>query len=159
MEPEARSAGVALPRVVVDTNVLIGGLLSTRGSASEIVDLWLAGEFTLLASEQMLSECERILGHPTLKEHLRLDVSPASDLMAMLRDQVQKVEAPVPALTKMVRNPFSEVVLASAIAGNARYLVTEEDELLTLEQFEGTQIVSPEQFVEALSRQPGLPGL
>lgn len=150
MNAETRTADTAKLRVVVDTNVLIRGLLSDRGSATEVVNRWLADEFALLASEQTLSECERILDHPKLQEHLSLDINPTNELMGMLRDQTHKVEAPVPAMTRVVRNPFDELILTTGVAGNADYLVTEEDELLALGEREGVKIVTPERFIRIL---------
>lgn len=159
MAPKSPTSDATQLRVVVDTNVLISGLLSNRGATKEVIDRWLAGEFTLIASEQMISECERILEHPTLKERLGLSDVPRGDLITMLRDEVQKVETPVPALNKAVRNPFEAIVLMSAVTGEARYLVTGEEELLTLGEYEGIKIITPERFAQTISGQVGLPGL
>ncbi len=142
-------------RAVVNTDVLISGLLSADGPAGEIVDRWLAGEFTLLTSNQMLSECERILAHPTLQQDLRLDNLPKEDLMALLRDRSEKTEVPRSVSPVMVPNPFDEVVLTSAVAGHADYLVTEEEDLLALREYEGVVIVSPERFVQLLIHYQG----
>lgn len=142
-------------RAVVNTDVLISGLLSGNGRAGEIVDHWLAGEFTLLTSDQILSECERILAHPTLQRDLRLDTVPKEDLVALLRDRSERTEVPRSILPVMIPNPFDEVVLASAIAGHADYLVTEEENLLALREYEGVVIVSPEQFVQSLIHSQG----
>lgn len=159
MDSKDHTTNMVRLRVVIDTDVLISGLLSDRGPAREIVDRWLAGEFALLASEQMLSECERILEHLSLKEGLGLTINPKDDLIAMLKDQAQRVETTLPALTRVVRNPFDEAVLMSAITGHADYLVTEEDDLLALKQYEGVRIVAPERFIQSLGEQPSLPGL
>lgn len=142
----------AIPaRVVINTDVLISGLLSASGSSGEIIDHWLNGEFTLLTSDQMLSECERILEHPALQEGLRLSAVPKDDLIAMLRDRSERAETPRLYLSRVVRNPFDELVLASAIAGNVDYLVTEEVDLLALRKYDGVTIVSPEQFIQILT--------
>ena len=142
-------------RAVVNTDVLISGLLSGNGRAGEIVDRWLAGEFTLLTSDQILSECERILAHPTLQQDLRLDNLPKEDLMALLRDRSEITEVPRSISLVMVPNPFDEVVLASAVTGHADYLVTEEGNLLALREYEGVVIVSPERFVQLLIHYQG----
>ncbi|MFQ5595667.1 MAG: putative toxin-antitoxin system toxin component, PIN family [Anaerolineae bacterium] len=142
-------------RAVVNTDVLISGLLSGIGHAGEIVDRWLAGEFTLLTSDQILSECERILAHPTLQQDLRLDNLPKEDLMALLRDRSEITEVPRSGSPVMVANPFDEVVLASAVAGHADHLVTEEENLLALREYEGVVIVSPERFVQLLIHYQG----
>ncbi len=47
-------------RVVLDTNVLVAALL-TQGAAAQVVDLWLAGRYTLLTAEVQLRELRRVL--------------------------------------------------------------------------------------------------
>lgn len=152
MDSEDHATDNTAPQIVIDTDVLISGLLSSSGPAATIMNLWLAGKFTLLASEQMLGECARILGHPTLNAELNLDRNPRGELMAMLRDETQRLDAPVPASKGAVQNPFDALLLANAIAGDADYLITEEDELLALEQYEEVKIVSSEEFVRALNQ-------
>lgn len=138
-------------RIILDTNVLISGLLCYQGPAQEIVDHWLANEFVLIASKQMLSECERILRHRNLQDSLGVEVLPTNNLMAMLWERIQVVNVVLPALTRVVPNPFDEILLASARAGNVAFLVTEEETLLTLGKYEGVTIVAPEQFINMLA--------
>ena len=42
------------PRVVLDTNVLVSGLLG--GTATEVIRRWRAGAFSLILSEEILAE-------------------------------------------------------------------------------------------------------
>jgi putative PIN family toxin of toxin-antitoxin system len=51
-------------RVVLDTNVLISGLLSPHGAPGRIVDLVIAGELTLLVDDRVLSEYADVLRRP-----------------------------------------------------------------------------------------------
>lgn len=49
-------------RVVLDTNVLVAGLLSARGPPGWIVEAALAGEFELAVDAAIRSEYEEVLG-------------------------------------------------------------------------------------------------
>lgn len=57
-------------RVVLDVNVLIAGLLSNRGAPAEIIRRWLAGEFELIVSDELLRELERALSYPKVLRHV-----------------------------------------------------------------------------------------
>jgi putative PIN family toxin of toxin-antitoxin system len=51
-------------RVVVDTNVLVSGLLSLRGPPAQIVDLVVAGALWVLFDEWVLDEYDAVLRRP-----------------------------------------------------------------------------------------------
>ncbi|MDX8399758.1 MAG: putative toxin-antitoxin system toxin component, PIN family [Gallionellaceae bacterium] len=46
-------------RVVLDTNILISGLMSPTGTLGRLLDAWLEDRFTLLSSEEQLQEFRR----------------------------------------------------------------------------------------------------
>ena len=43
-----------MERVVLDTNVLISAIISSKGSPAKILDLWREGAFDLVFSEETL---------------------------------------------------------------------------------------------------------
>jgi len=53
-------------RVVLDTNVLVAGLLSDRGAPSQIIDLITAGEIELACDARILAEYREVLSRPDL---------------------------------------------------------------------------------------------
>ena len=52
-------------RAVVDVNVLISGVLSTKGSSAEILRASRDGQFELVVSELLLAELKRTLAYPS----------------------------------------------------------------------------------------------
>ena len=56
--------------VVLDTNVLISGMLTRNGTCSRILDLLVEDRFTLFLDERILAEYRRVGTAP----RLRLDV-------------------------------------------------------------------------------------
>jgi len=137
-------------RVVVDTNVLISGLLSATGTPKMIIDGWLAGEFTLLTSDAMLEECERVLGYPRLQTSLKLVTIPQDQFMAMLRAEGERVELTSLTRSGVVPGPFDEMALDCAVSGSADYLVSGSEDLLTLGEYEGVNTICPGEFIEVL---------
>jgi predicted nucleic acid-binding protein len=45
-----------LPKAVVDTNLFVSGLISARGRPGRLLDVWRAGWFELLLSDQQYTE-------------------------------------------------------------------------------------------------------
>ena len=61
----------------------------------------------------------------------------------------------VPALTRIVRDPHDDVVIATAVYAQAPHMVTRDDDLLALQQDPSLTITTPEAFM-ALWRAQGL---
>ena len=70
-------------RAVLDANILIAALLSPTGASAEVVSRWLAGEFEVVVSEQLLTELERALAYPRLRN--RISAADAAGFVTLLR--------------------------------------------------------------------------
>ncbi len=67
----------------------------------------------------------------------------------MIRQQSEIVETDV-VIDSTSRDIKDDPVLASAADGHADYIVTGDRDLLVLGEYEGIQIVTPEQFLQIL---------
>jgi hypothetical protein len=56
----------------------------------------------------------------------------------------------LPLLTGIVRDPNDDMVLATARAAHATYLITRDLDLLSLQTYEGITILTPEAFMAVL---------
>jgi putative PIN family toxin of toxin-antitoxin system len=137
-------------RVVLDTNVLVSGLISPHGQPAQIIAHWLEGDFTLLYMPAMLDELEDVLDRAWLKAKL----AEAPDRIADLLEAVTVFGELVVGYVNVagaIADPFDEMFLACATLGKADYLVTGDKELLTLNVFGKTEIESPAQFLQILA--------
>ena len=50
-------------RVVVDANVFVSAVLTTKGNAAQILDAWRAEQFELVVSPAILEELARVYHH------------------------------------------------------------------------------------------------
>jgi predicted nucleic acid-binding protein len=60
---------------------------------------------------------------------------------------------PTPLSSPVCRDADDDMVLATAVAGQAEVIVSGDADLLTLGAYEGIRILSPRQFVEMLDAQ------
>jgi putative PIN family toxin of toxin-antitoxin system len=130
-------------RIVLDTNVLVSGLLSPFGPPGEIVRMVSAGTMRLCVDARVLAEYEQVL----LRQRFGLDPDAVAVLVDYIDATSQKA-ASVP-LGMRLPDPDDEAFLEVAIACDADYLVTGNPVHFPSEASAGVSIVSPAQFVEA----------
>lgn len=134
-------------RVVLDTNVLISGLLRPASPADLVVRAWVERRFTLVTSEWQLDELGRVSRYP----RLRASLTPheVGRLIGRMRRHAV-VFASLPAIA-VSRDPDDDPLVATAIAGDAHWLVTgDKGDLLALKKVHGIKIVSARELGEVL---------
>jgi putative PIN family toxin of toxin-antitoxin system len=57
-------------RCVLDTNILISGLISADGPPGRLLDAWIAGQFMLVSSEAQLREFRRASRYERVKPYI-----------------------------------------------------------------------------------------
>jgi hypothetical protein len=136
-------------RVILDTNIIVSGLISPHGPPAHIIAHWLDEDFKLLYTPDMLVELEDVLARAWLKEkmaHVPNRIDEFLDAIAMLGELVMGYAS----VAGSVRDPFDEMFLACAVLGRADYIVTGDKDLLLLVEYESTQILSPSRFLEVI---------
>jgi hypothetical protein len=136
-------------RVVLDTNVLVSGLISPHGAPAQIIGCWIAGDFSLLYMPAMFEEMEDVLNRLWLKERLAQTPNRIPDLLKAVTVLGTLVVGYVN-MAGEVTDPFDEMFLACAELGEAHYLVTGDKELLALTEFGKTEIMAPARFLQIL---------
>lgn len=131
-------------RVVLDTNVLVAALL-TQGAAAQVVDLWLAGRYTLLTAEVQLRELRRVLRD----KFPELPRAKVGRLVNLLRRQAEVVARPRP--PGLSPDPDDDLLLGIALVGRADYLVTGDKSHLLSLKVKGLRILSVRSFLREVS--------
>lgn len=135
-------------RAVVDTNIVIRALIKPRGTVGPILVRLAAGDYVVLYSEPVLDELLAKLALPRIRGKYSLDDDVVEATVALLALRGELV-SPTRHI-KVCRDPRDDMFIEAALAGNAQYLVTGDDDLLVLKQFETVRIVSPRTFLAAL---------
>jgi len=130
-------------RVVLDTNVLISGLLSTTSTPARAVERAIS-DGQLLASTATLRELMTKLLSPKFdryvprerRDALLLRLAPLIEIVEV----VQRVQAS--------RDPDDDKFLEVAINGRADVVVSGDGDLLDLNPFRGIAILTPADYVD-----------
>lgn len=137
-------------RVVIDTSVLVSGLISPRGAPAQVLARWLEGRFSLLYSASTYAEYEDVLRRTWLHERFSGIPNPVEPYLEAIRELGFLVTGYVD-VAGSVRDPFDEAFLACAMLGRAHYLITGDRDLLVLGAFAGTRIVTPALFLAVIT--------
>lgn len=133
-------------RAVIDTNVLLSGLL-WRGSAHAFLEQVRNGTVTFLSSPELLAELQEVLARPKFDGILSRSNS-SRELMLTQISKLAELTDPPPLTQPMCRDPDDDAVLALAIATLADVIVSGDDDLLSLVNFEGIPILNPLQALQ-----------
>lgn len=125
-------------RIVLDTNVLVSGILA-EGLCREIVETHLP-DHTPILSRRLWDELVNVLEE---KFGLTPDNLPLLGLYHRLATWVEPSELK----PSVCRDCNDDWVLATALAGEAEAIVTGDDDLLTPRRHRNLAILSPRQFL------------
>lgn len=133
-------------KIVLDTNVMVSGLLSPFGPPGEIIRLAAAGALELCYDARILSEYRSVL----LRKKFPFDRIDVENLLEQIRARGH-IAAGKP-LAKRLPHWEDEPFLEVALGGDAYYLVTGNLRHYPAKRREGMQVVSPVDFLEILRR-------
>jgi putative PIN family toxin of toxin-antitoxin system len=133
-----------IPRLVLDTNVVVSALLKPQGLEDQVLRLGLAGKAELCVSPAVLAEYALVLPRPRLK------LQPQEVARALNKlHQASTVVHPAFAL-KLCRHEPDNRFLECAQAAASDYLVTGNTRHFPKEN-RNTKVVTARQFLELLA--------
>jgi putative PIN family toxin of toxin-antitoxin system len=133
-------------RVVVDTNVVVSAALKDRYLPSIAVHL-VEQHGVLLKSSATEIQLFEVLARPYLAP---LIASATQEWLKRLLATAENVT--IGERIAACRDPTDDKFLEPAVSGRADLIVTGDNDLLVLNPFRGTPIVSPVTFVRSVSR-------
>lgn len=128
-------------RIVLDTNVLVAGLLSPFGPCGEIVRMVSSGEVTLALDARILTEYQEVLARPKFK----FDRDKVTTILDLIEHR-GAIVASSPLLNPLP-DPDDEPFLEIAIAARVATLVTGNHVHFPTESCQGVTVLSPTEFL------------
>ncbi len=137
------------PRLVIDTNVFVSGLISGTGSPAKILRAIQNKKVIHLVSDPIVEEYLRVLEYPRIRRFKKITDAFVADIAAYLIYQTERVE--LVSKIKLSRDPADDVFLETAVDGSANLLVTgDKTDLLSLRVVKGIPIISAVEAVVQL---------
>ena len=134
-------------KVIFDTNIWISYLIGHQ--LGGLTDLLKSQKIELVLSEQLRTELKEVTGRRKFRKYFsKQNVNDLLKLMDFLGTDYQVNEYP-----EICRDPKDNFLLGLIKASQANFLVTGDQDLITLNPFEGTEIIEPKRLLEKLNRQ------
>lgn len=124
-------------RIVIDTNVIIDGIKDDYSYEKQILDAVTNGEIEAYANHQTISENRLITGKLIENDSYKQEVSLLLTQINLVKNRHQ---------IDIVRDPEDNKILESAVESKAEFLVTRDNDLLSLGKFREIEIVTPAEF-------------
>ena len=129
-------------KVIIDTNVLISAVL-IKNSVSDIALRKAQNSCTILCSKSIFNEYTEKLLLPRFNKYASL--IKRTNMLNDIEKEALFIE-PVVKISEC-RDPKDNKFLELAVAANAVCIVTGDNDLLVLNPFRGTKIISPTEFL------------
>lgn len=136
-------------KAVLDTDVIISGLISSAGAPAVIVDLWVNGSIGIAVSPALIQEIIDVIARPKFKPLGTLDER--CDLIKKLLERAEIVN-PSQILKIISEDDADNRVLECALDYGADYIISGDSHLLDLGDYEGMEILSPTGFLKIWSK-------
>ena len=107
------------------------------------------GELTLITSPTLLAELADVISRPKFDSILMRSGTPRERTFEELRSLAEVIKSP-PLPQPICRDPDDDEVLATAIAGQADLIISGDNDLLSLKQFQNIPILSPADALELI---------
>ena len=135
------------PRSVLDTNLLVRGLLTPHGFTGKLLRAAADERFVLVTSELILAEFAATLSYPRIQRYGPFGPKEVDEAILTLRAASEVVPG-IYAVDVVRADPKDNPILACALEGNAAYVVTDDRRhLLPMKVYQRVQIVSAVDFL------------
>ncbi len=135
-------------KVVIDTSILVSGVIKPTGAAGRLVRHLRLGRFTFVYSQATMEEVIKVLSRPRIQRKYGLtddDVRTVFQLLILRGEEVIPTER-----ITACRDAKDNIFLEAAVAGRVDALVSGDVDLLVLHPFRGIPILSLKQFLARL---------
>ena len=147
-------------RLVIDTNIILRGLLNTRSLSGRILDAVEKRRVLLLLSKPVLDEYRAVLTDPAIVERFPELSTEAVEVALRRLRYLSEYFRSVRARFEFPRDPRDEMLIELAISGKATDIVSADNDLLSLptghadaskrlrQRLPNLSIVSPGEFLD-----------
>jgi len=140
-------------RIVVDTNLLVSGVIST-GLPRELLNAAKGGVFELCTSEVLLAELLDVLGRGKFAARLAQASLTPQEIVDDLR-ALAVVVSPASVPRVVSTDPDDDHVLAAALAGAVDLIASgDKRDLLPLASYHGIPIISAKDALQRMAGEP-----
>ncbi|MGI0141842.1 MAG: putative toxin-antitoxin system toxin component, PIN family [Candidatus Micrarchaeales archaeon] len=131
-------------RIVLDTNILISGLLYI-GKPKKLIDLALNGKIQIVSSADIIDEFKGVVS----REKFKLEREEQAQLVSFVV-RISHIVSLKGKFRVVKEDPDDDMVIGTAYDGKASYIVSGDKHLLKIKEFAGIKIVTANQMLNLI---------
>jgi putative PIN family toxin of toxin-antitoxin system len=136
-------------RVVLDTVVFVRALINPKGRWGRLL-FEHPDKYVIVLSPEIVKEILDVINRPDL--HRRFPEMAEMPRMRLVLSQIEEAEVVEPRKRlEVCRDPNDNKFFECAVAADADYIVSEDNDILAVEEYEGIKTVSTAEFLTILS--------
>lgn len=125
--------GNNLPRIAIDTNLVISGTIFLNSVPSQLITSWINGGFNWIQTQETFGEIKEVLNRKDIKTTYRLNQNEIQAFLDNLSVGAEFVKpTPIESLPIHCRDEKDDILLACAFGGNCNFLISGDEDLLVL---------------------------
>jgi putative PIN family toxin of toxin-antitoxin system len=134
----------------LDVNILASAALNEQGLPARVADTVIEGSMELVISDHIIEKLTEVLDRPYFQSHL----SPGgrSRILRALEQDLEPVK-PDESVQGVAPDNEDDLVLGTAVAAQADFLVTGDKALLAVREYRGVRIVTAEELLAEMENQ------
>ena len=131
-------------KIILDTNVLISAF-GWKGKPELIFQKAINKELELFISDKQLEEIIRVLDYPKFN----FNADQKSKFINILLEVATLIK--IDKIKNIIKeDPDDDIILTSAIIGNVDFIISGDDHLLNLKEFNGIKILNANNFIKLI---------
>lgn len=134
-------------RIVLDGNVLVSSIPTSDAAPARIMDLWANRAFEVILSDHIFEGVDRAFRKPYWNRRYS-DELIDSHLNFLWAEAILAI--PVDTVRGVAEDLEDDLVLATAVAGRADFLVTGDRRQREVGEYGGVRIVTPREFLDLM---------
>ena len=139
---------------VIDTNVVISGLL-WHGPPNQLLKWARDGIVRFFACEETITELKRVIEYKRFTKRLSIIGSTPDEVFAYFMNLVVFVPSPKFIPEEIIEDPFDNLFLALASENKAHLIISGDNHLLDLKEYNHIQIVTPAEARKVIEIEKG----
>lgn len=138
--------------LVLDTNIIVGFSIRQRGAVTQLWQLWVDKQFTLILSEDVFAEVSRVLIYPTIRSRHQWSAARMKVFLSTLRHKAYFTVGNTP-IDIVVPDDTDTKFLSCAVETQAAAIVSGDKHLLGLHRYQGIPILTAGECIERLFKE------
>lgn len=130
-----------IPKVIIDTNVLITASRNKESFSRKIINMAVKGDIQPFATKKVLDENKSLLNKALDREDELID-----RYFTVVQEVIDKYDLKVVDI-----DPEDDKYINAALSAGAEYIITSDKHLLFYDKYENINIVSPKKFYEKMT--------